>query len=446
MMAKVTKQQKELTKKQIARSRRDKQQQKRILFGIGVVAVLILGIALAGLSDQLIIQPARPVAVVNGVRIRTDEYQTRVLYDRFVLDQFLQNLQAQFALLDPNDPTSQFLAQYYQQIGNQAQQQRLTVDRQAVDELVEEELVRQKAAELGLTVGEDELNETIRARIAGMAGSITESQATAAASTAAAATATAETFTPTPEPTSTPTLTATQVTTGTPTVTPEIPTPAPTPTRHIITDDEFKQDYANYLSLLKEQTGVTEAKYRRIVQAGLLVNKVSQYFADQVPTEAEQVNVSHIQSDTEEKAQAAENRLDAGEDFAVVASEVSSDTLTAANGGELGWFPEGDLAAQFGPATEDSAFSLSPGEYSQPITSTLGWQIVKVNERGVRPLSQYDLQTRQQQAYSDWLQEAKSAPGVEILWKPEMAPPDPLLEQSTNLPAGGAPSGGSSQP
>jgi hypothetical protein len=138
MMAKVTKQQKELTKKQIARSRRDKQQQKRILFGIGVVAVLILGIALAGLSDQLIIQPARPVAVVNGVRIRTDEYQTRVLYDRFVLDQFLQNLQAQFALLDPNDPTSQFLAQYYQQIGNQAQQQRLTVDRQAVDELVEE--------------------------------------------------------------------------------------------------------------------------------------------------------------------------------------------------------------------------------------------------------------------------------------------------------------------
>lgn len=445
-MAKVTKQKKELTKKQIARSRRDKQQQKRIFLGIGAVAVLILGIAAAGLSDQLIIQPARPVAVVNGVRIRTDEYQTRVLYDRFVLDRFLQNLQAQLAQLDPNDPTNQFVIQYYQQIGNQAQQQRLTVDRRAVDELVEEELVRQKAAELGLSVSEDELNEAIRARIAGMAGYITESQATAAASTAAAATATAETFTPTPEPTSTPTLTATQVATGTPTVTPEIPTPAPTPTRHIITDDEFKQDYANYLSLLKEQTGVTDAAYRRIVQAGLLVNKVSQYFADQVPTDAEQVNVSHIQTDTEEKAQTAEKRLDAGEDFAVVASEVSSDTLTAANGGELGWFPKGDLAPQIGSAVEDAAFSLSPGEYSQPITSTLGWQIVKVNERGVHPLSEYQLQAQQQKAYSDWLQEAKSASGVEILWKPEMAPPDPLLEQSTNSPAGGAPSGGSSQP
>lgn len=444
-MARGTKQPRQLTKKQIARSRRDKQQQKRVLIGVGIVVVLVLGVALAGLFDQLIIKPARPVASVNDVRLRADQYQSRVLYDRLLLDRFLQNLQSQLALLDPEDPANQFLAQYYQQIANQASQQRLAVDRQALDNMVEAELVRQKAAELGLTVSEDELNEAIRARIAAMAGFLTESQATTIASTAAAATATAETFTATPEPTSTPTLTTTLVTTGTPTVTPEFPTPAPTPTRHIITAEEFNQNYANYLTVLKEQTGLSEAGYRQIVESELLVDKVAQYFADQVPTEAEQVNVSHIQLDTQEEAQAALERLDAGEDFTLVASEVSTGTLTAAEGGELGWFLKGELSPQFGPAFEEAAFSLSPGAYSQPITSTVGWQIVKVNERAVRPLSEYQLQIQQRQAYSDWLQEARSAAGVEILWTPDMAPPDPLLEGSTNLPVGGIPSGSQTQ-
>jgi parvulin-like peptidyl-prolyl isomerase len=240
-------------------------------------------------------------------------------------------------------------------------------------------------------------------------------------------------------PTPTPTLTATLVTTATPTVTPELPTPAPTPTRHIITDEEFNKDYADYLNVLKEQTGLSEAQFRRVVEAGLLVNKVRQYFADQTPTEAEQVNVSHIQVDTQEQAQAALKRLDTGEDFALVASAVSTDTLTAKKGGELGWFVEGELSAHFGPAFEQAAFSLKPGEYSQPITGTLGLHIVKVNERAVRPLDQYQLQARQEQAYTDWLDQARSAEGVQILWSPEMAPPDPLYQQSAGLPGGTSP-------
>jgi parvulin-like peptidyl-prolyl isomerase len=431
-MTKGKKQQKELTKKQIAVSRREKQQRKRILIGLGALTALVLGIALVALLDQLILKPSRPVAVVNDVRIRADDYRSRVLYERFILDTMLQNLQSQLALLDPEDPTGGFLAQYYQQIADQTRQQRLGVDRQTLDDMVDEELVRQKAAELGLTVSEDELSEAIRSRIASMSGYWTETRATAVASTAIAVTATAETFTPTPEPTSTPTLTATLVTTATPTVTPEIPTPAPTPTRHIITDDEFNQNYASYLDVLKEQTGFNEADFRQVVEVGLLIEKVYQHFADQVPTEAEQVNVSHIQADTQEQALAAEKRLDAGEDFALVASEVSTDTLTAKNGGELGWLLKGDLAGQFGQGVEEAALSLQPGQYSQPISSTVGLQIIKVNERGVRPLSEYRLQLEQQQAYSNWLQEARNGEGVEILWEPEMAPPDPLLQQSSN--------------
>lgn len=438
-MAKGRRQDSKPTKKQIAVSRREKQQKKRILIGLGAVVALIVGVAIVALIDQLIIQPSRPVAVVNDVRIRTDEYQDRALYERLVLDTLLQNLQTQLALLDPEDPTNGFLVQYYQQIANQARQQRLGVDQTTVEDMIGEELVRQKAAELGINVSQDEINEAIRARIASMSGFWTETQATAAASTAAAVTATASVFTPTPEPTAPPTLTATLVTTATPTVTPEIPTPAPTPTRHIITDEEFSQNYANYLNLLKEQTGLTEAGFRRIVEAGLLVDKVYEHFADQVPTEAEQVNISHIQTDTQEEAEAALERLDAGEDFALVASEVSTDTFTAANGGELGWFLEEELGARFGSAVAETAFALNRGEYSQPVSSVLGWHIIKLNEREIRPLGEFQLQSRQEQAYFDWLQEAKSGEGIENFWEPDMAPPDPLFERSANLPAGGVP-------
>jgi hypothetical protein len=43
-------------------------------------------------------------------------------------------------------------------------------------------------------------------------------------------------------------------------------------------------------------------------------------------------------------------------------------------------------------------------------------------------LDEYRLQAQQQQAYFDWLEEARSAEGVEYLWEPEMAPPDPLSQ------------------
>jgi parvulin-like peptidyl-prolyl isomerase len=428
----------EPTKKQIAVSRREKEQRQKILIALGIVAALILGIALAGLYDQLVAKPSRPVAVVHGTRIRADDYQNRVRFERLLLDTRRQRLEYELSTLDPEDPANEFLIQYYQQLASQTQQQRLVVDRQTVDDLVAEELARQKAAEVGLSVSEDELNEELRALIAANSGYLTETQATAVASTAVAVTATAETFTATPEPTTTGALTVTLVTTATP----EIPMPAPTPTPHIITQEEFERGLAAYLDDVNEQAGLSEADFRQIVKAALLENEVRQHFADQVPTEAEQINVSHIQSDTMEESQAALARLDAGEDFALVASEVSTDTFTAANAGELGWLLEGDLAARYGPEIEEAAFSLNPGEYSQPISSTVGVHIIMVNERDVRPLSDFRLQAQQQQAYLDWLDEARAGEGVdETLWNPDMAPPDPLLERgAAGLPLGGVPS------
>ena len=428
------------TKKQIAISRRQREYNRKLLIGLGVVAVLVLAVAAVGVYDILIARPARPVAIVNGVSIRADQYRKRVLFERHELDRILQNIQSQLAVTDPNDPNNEFLIQYYQQIGDQFYQQRMGIDRQVLDNMVEEELGRQKAAEVGLTTSDEEISEAIRARMASRLGYVTQAQATSIAGTVVAATATAQIFTPTPMPTSTPTLAVPVTITDTlATEAEESPTPAPTATRHIVTDDEFSQEYAAYLENLTDEAEVREADYWAFVEARLVVESVSDYFAEQVPTEAEQVNMSHIRAETEGNAAGVLRRLDDGEDFSLVATQASSDTFTAQKGGELGWFAEGELTARFNQDVEDAAFSLAPGSYSRPISTTLGLQIVLVNERGLQPLNDRQLRTLQQVAYSDWLTEARSSEGVEILWEPEMAPSDPFLEEALGSPGGPAP-------
>ena len=442
VMAKHTKRKpdKGLTKKQIAISRHQQQQNRKLLMGLGVVAVLVVVVAAVGLYDILIARPARPVAIVDGVSIRADQYQKRVLFERYELDRILQNIQSQMAVADPTDPNNEFLIQYYQQIGNQFYQQRLGIDRQVLDNMVEEELGRKKAAEVGLTISDEEINETIRARLASRLGHVTEAQATSIAGTVVAATATAQTFTPTPVPTSTPALTvAVTITDTSEAEAEEFPTPGPTATRHIITDDEFSQEYASYLGNLTDEAEVREADYRAFVEARLVVESVSDYFAEQVPTEAEQTNISHIRAETEGNAAGVLRRLDDGEEFFLVATQASSNTFTAQKGGELGWFAEGELTARFNQDVEDAAFSLAPGSYSRPISTTLGLQIIKVNERGLQPLNDRQLRTQQQAAYSDWLTEARSSEGVEILWEPEMAPLDAFLEEASGSPGGPVP-------
>lgn len=417
---------KEPTRKQIALSGRQRQQKRRVFIGLAALAGLIVVVALIGVYDNLVARPARPVATVNGVSIRTDQYQARLRYERFLLDGLTRQVDAQLASVDPSDPANDFMVQYLQQIGNQVAQQRAGLPRQLVDTLVEEELARQKAAEVGLTVTDAEISEEIRGRIAQQLGYVTEAQATSIAGTAMARTATAESFTPTP------TLTATLAATATEVIAPtEEATPVPTPTPHIITDDEFGKQFGDYLAVLGDQAHISEGELRDYTRAGLLVEAVRDWFADQTPREAEQINVSHILAATDEQADLALERLKQGEDFALVASEVSSNTVTAAQGGELGWFVPGQLATRYNPEMEQVAFSLEPGAYSQPITSTMGWQIIKVNERGVHPLNENQLLTKQAESYSTWLQEARQGTGVQVTWTADLAPPDPALAQST---------------
>lgn len=73
------------------------------------------------------------------------------------------------------------------------------------------------------------------------------------------------------------------------------------------------------------------------------------------------------------KVESARARILAGEDFAVLAKEISDDTISRNQGGDMGWF---QLNA-WGTAVANEMSTLSDGQVSEPFQSEAGWHIVE---------------------------------------------------------------------
>lgn len=100
-----------------------------------------------------------------------------------------------------------------------------------------------------------------------------------------------------------------------------------------------------------------------------------------------EANLAHIQVANETEANAIAQQLNNGADFATLAKEKSTDKLSAAQGGNLGW----TKAGTFPQAFENAASQLQVGQVSQPIKIDNAYHIIKVIDRkaeNIIPLAQ----------------------------------------------------------
>jgi parvulin-like peptidyl-prolyl isomerase len=375
-----------LTRKQV--SRREKERRQRlIMIGIAVfIGCLIVGILAYGFYMEQIVKPSEPLAVVNGVRIPTETYQKRVLHQRMGIDRATQELLIQRAQFDPEEEQDQFLLQIIDQQLSQLSLQRSQVNGEGfVDELIQEELIRQAAEEQGVAVSSEEIDRRIEEYF-GYEG---------------------EQPTPVPSP-------PTEAITGTAEMTPTV---APTP----MTSERFDELYSEYLTGLQETIGMSEAEYREMVKAELLREKMEAPITEQVPTTELQIRARHILVDSRAEGEVVLKNLEEGEDFATLAEELSKDPGSAELGGDLGWFARGQMVPEF----EEVAFSLEPGEFSAVVETPFGFHIILVEERDEdRELDAATLNQRMTDAFQTWLFDLEAAATIEKYWSVDKLPPE----------------------
>lgn len=108
-----------------------------------------------------------------------------------------------------------------------------------------------------------------------------------------------------------------------------------------------------------------------------------------------EVRARHILVETREEAEEAIARLEAGEDFAALAGELSQDPGSGPRGGDLGFFARDRMVGPFAEA----AFALEPGSVSEPVQTQFGWHVIRVEERRERPVPSFEQMSPQLEAF-----------------------------------------------
>ncbi len=203
---------------------------------------------------------------------------------------------------------------------------------------------------------------------------------------------------------------------------------------------EYRRDYpaGGFEEMLAEQ-GFSPEQWRQELAARLLMEKtidqavyslvtvsedqIEEFYRENREqfNRPEQVRARQILVSDEQAGRAALERLQAGEPFAKVAQQVSL-SPDAAQGGDLGFFPAGEMPPEF----DAVVFSLPKGEISELVKSDYGYHIFLVEEhRLAQSMTPEEaapairarlLRTKRERAYQEWLQKLGDRAALEINW------------------------------
>jgi peptidyl-prolyl cis-trans isomerase C len=92
----------------------------------------------------------------------------------------------------------------------------------------------------------------------------------------------------------------------------------------------------------------------------------------------DEVRARHILVKTDAEAKDLIKQLKGGADFAKLATEKSLDNGSAKQGGDLGFFPKGEMVKAF----SEAAFAMKNGQLSdKPVKTDFGFHVIKVEDR-----------------------------------------------------------------
>ncbi len=279
-----------LHKKHVARLQREQQQGRIILYTFfGILAAVVL-LLVYGWLDIKYFQANRPVAKVGDVEILVKDFEPRVRLQR-------QQLLSQYNLYSQYQQFGMDVSAQLQQIEGSLGQPTI-VGQTVLDQMINEELVRQEAAKRGITVDEAELDEAVKTAFnyfpnGTPSPTVTPTQVTQPAAPAEAFAVVTKTPPPTstPAPTSTPesapTATATTAPSATPTATAgPTSTPEPTATPYTLEGFQTELDAANGRMV---KLGFDDEIFRKFFEAQLLETKLREVIAADVASTQTQV-------------------------------------------------------------------------------------------------------------------------------------------------------------
>jgi parvulin-like peptidyl-prolyl isomerase len=418
--------QRAMTKRQLTRYQREQQAIRRVIVLISAALAVCLLVLLIPIYINLIVNPNRTVATVEGQNLNRATYDKQRRWDLY--QQILQaDYYSQFSQQQGQAPANFSQSQQYKDLLQQLKTvSDSPLDPDSLGNLVDNSLItRHASSEFNLQWSPDDVVSSTIQDQAPPPQQPTPTSAPVVTPTATL-TVTGTPATPTAVVTPTSTITPTIPPTNTPggpsptsTVTPtpsQTPTITPTP---IPVAGASATAGTRYSKLIQEVSGVnpdastiycqlacpglsTDDYLNLIAQPAYLKKRITDILQSRIPTSTLQLQLSQIQTDNEADAKAAQALISGGKGFQDVAPQKSTDSATKDKGGDMGFIAKGEQSPEFDAAVFDTNPQM--GQTIGPFQDSAGWHLVLVVDRqDNKPLTGDQLSSLKSKAFDNWL-------------------------------------------
>lgn len=419
-----------LSRKEVLLARRQRERNRQVRIAVGLIVGLLVLVAIMAVVMEGVVRPAQAVARIGDTEITLRDWQERV---RFQRAQFIIALEDQ---LEAFGGDVGLVQQFNQQQMSLLLQPEL-LGELILEQMVDEQIVREQAAVRGLTVTDEELQQRLEESFSYYGG---ESPTPFPTPT--------QTVEPTPSLTPLPTSVITDevaAPTSMPTATPG-PTVTPFPTATPVSEQAFQDEYDTIIRRFRDM-GAAEDTYREVLRAQMYREKLAEALAEetQMSREAEHASLYVLSfASAEEAAQAEEAITETS--FLDVWNRIRSlpdddEVALPGQATELLWQTDTSIVQRYGVEIAEAAFSLELNEPSDIVEVEPGidqltgleqdpvFYVIMVSGREVRDLPDSTLENQRFQLVTELVGTRRELGDAEVFetWRGH-APTQPVLD------------------